>query len=385
MSQALAREHLHYVDMIRVLTIGLVIGTHVLALEPIAPTIGLGAVTIVFHVSREVFFLLTAFVLTYSTTRRKPHWPSFWRKRFLFVAVPYLTWTVLYFLADGPPLRADVFWQDLLTGTARYHLYFLLVSMQIYLVFPLIRELLRATRGRHGAVLAACAAFQVLFSLFVQKGWTAGVLTGWLHFPDALLPSYLGYVVAGAIAGEHREELVAWTRANFRLVLAGCWSTIFVGVGIYAGQVFIGGETPLAASGVWQPAVVVESAGIAWAFLALGLRWQDRGLPGKRLIQSTSDASFGVYLIHPLILQYLLTGAAAIGLITLAGTLPPALVLVLMVAVLVPLVYLLSGLTAAALRHTPASLALAGRARRRTPANSRKRLDPALATTGGMR
>ncbi len=93
MSQAPTREHLHYVDLIRVLTIGLVIGTHVLALEPIAPTIGLGALTIVFHVSREVFFLLTAFVLTYSTARRRTHWPSFWRKRFLFVTVPYLTWT----------------------------------------------------------------------------------------------------------------------------------------------------------------------------------------------------------------------------------------------------------------------------------------------------
>lgn len=385
MSQAPVREHLHYVDLIRVLTIGLVIGTHVLALEPIAPTIGLGAVTIVFHVSREVFFLLTAFVLTYSTARRKPHWPSFWRKRFLLVAVPYFTWTVLYFLADGPPLRASVFWQDLLTGTARYHLYFLLVSMQIYLVFPLIRGLLRVTRGYHRALLAASAVFQVLFSLFVQKGWTAGVLTGWLHFPDALLPSYLGYVVAGAIAGTHREELVAWTRANFRMVLAGCCGTIAVGVGVYLGQVLIGGETPLAASGVWQPAVVVESAGIALAFLVLGLRWQDRGLSGRRLVGSTSDASFGVYLIHPLVLQYLLTGAAATGLVTLAGALSPALVLVLMVAVLVPLVYLLAGLTAAALRRTPASLALAGRARRRTPSNIRKSPDPALATTGGIR
>jgi peptidoglycan/LPS O-acetylase OafA/YrhL len=83
-------EHLYYVDLIRVLTVGLVIGMHVLALAPVAPTVQIGALIIVFHVSREVFFVLTAFVLTYSTGRRKVRWPKFWRRRYLFVVVPYV-------------------------------------------------------------------------------------------------------------------------------------------------------------------------------------------------------------------------------------------------------------------------------------------------------
>ena len=45
--------------------------------------------------------------------------------------------------------RSLVFLVALVTGTASYHLYFLLVSMQLYLVFPLLRRLLRATAGRH--------------------------------------------------------------------------------------------------------------------------------------------------------------------------------------------------------------------------------------------
>ncbi|GLY65640.1 acyltransferase [Amycolatopsis taiwanensis] len=358
-------EHLHYVDLVRVLTVGLVIGLHVLALAPVPPTVGLGALIIVFHVSREVFFLLTAFVLTYGTSRRKPHWPSFWRKRYLFVVVPYLTWTLLYFFADGPPFKVDVLGQQLLTGTARYHLYFLLVSMQIYLVFPLIRALLRATVRYHGWLLAGGAAFQLLFSLAVQQDWPAGVLTGWLHFPDALLPSYLGYVLAGAIAGWHREELIAWTRAHARVVFAGCAGAIALGVGGYLAQVFLAGQTPLAASMVWQPAVAVESVAIAWAFLALGLRWQDRGRPAHRPIVSTSDASFGIYLIHPLVLQGALLGAGATGLVDAAQAAPTALVLLFLVAVALPAIYLVSGLVTAVVRRTPASLALSGRARRR--------------------
>src|SRR5947199_5035932 len=127
--------------------------------------------------------------------------------------------------------------------------------MQIYLVFPLIRWLRRVTRAHHGVLLAGCAACQLLFSLAVQRGWSAGPLTGWLRFPDALLPSYLGYIMAGAITGWHREELVDWTRGHVRPVLAGCAATVALGVGVYLGQVFPGGQSPLAASVVWQPAV----------------------------------------------------------------------------------------------------------------------------------
>ena len=43
---------------------------------------------------------------------------------------------------------------------ARYHLYFLLVSMQIYLLFPLIRWVLRKTEGYHRWLLAAAVAYQ---------------------------------------------------------------------------------------------------------------------------------------------------------------------------------------------------------------------------------
>jgi len=379
------REHLHYVDLVRVLTVGLVIGLHTLALDPLTPTIGIGGLIIVFHVSREVFFLLTAFVLTYGTSRRKPRWPAFWRKRYLFVVVPYVTWTVLYFFADGWPYQLGNLVQELLTGSARYHLYFLLVSMQIYLVFPLIRGLLKVTERRHGVLLAVAAVYQLTFALFVQQGWGLGPLTGWLQFPDALLPSYLGYILAGAVAGWHREALVSWTRAHFRRVLAGCVGTIAVGVGVYLGQVWLGGEPPLAASIVWQPVIAVESVGIAWAFLALGLRWQDRGLRGRRFVMSTSDASFGVYLIHPLILQYALAGATSLGLLAFAASVPNALVLIFLVGVLIPVVYLVAATITTFIRRTPLSLALTGRARRRPPAPTPEPENLALATSGGMR
>jgi peptidoglycan/LPS O-acetylase OafA/YrhL len=386
-------EHLHYVDLVRVLTVGLVIGVHVLLSPLVAPTVQLGALAIVFRVSRNVFVLLMAFVLIYSTGRPTVRWPKFWRRRYLFVVVPYVVWTVIYFFADGGPsaplaARAGEFVHELLTGTARYQLYFLLVSMQLYLVVPLIRGLLRITQRHHRLLLAGCAAFQLLFSLAEQQQWSAGPLTGWLRTPDALLPTYLGYILAGAVAAWHREELIQWTRRRMRLVFGGCAAIVALGVGVYLAQALLAGEPPLVASVEFQPIVAVESVAIAWAFLAAGLLWQQRGLPARRLVGAGSDASFGIYLVHPLILQAAEIAAVATGIVGLAQTVPTGLVLVVLIAIVMPAIYLVSGLFTAVARRTPASLALTGRARLRPsqPSVSAQGSDElALANIGGIR
>ncbi|HJP78466.1 MAG TPA: acyltransferase [Pseudonocardiaceae bacterium] len=356
------KRHLHYIDLVRVLTVALVIAVHVLGQEQLPPTLTAGALLAVGHVSREVFFLLTAFVLVY-TYRGKPVRPfSFWRKRFLYVGVPYVAWSLIYFLADNAQLdpasaALATFGHSLLDGAARYHLYFLLVSMQIYLFFPLIRALLKKTQRHHIVLLGLSSTYQILFYLAIQRQWITGP-------QDAWLTSYLGFVVAGGIAAWHAEALADWTRAHLREVFTGAWVTIGIGLAVYFGEVVLGGQNPLVASDVFQPVTVIESAGIAWAFLGLGLRWQERGRAAGKLIHAGADASFGIYLAHPLLIQALFMGTSAIGLDALAQHAPTVAVLVEMV-VFVPLLYLASGLLAVGLRRTPFSLALAGRARLR--------------------
>ncbi|HEX4224070.1 MAG TPA: acyltransferase family protein, partial [Pseudonocardiaceae bacterium] len=239
-------------------------------------------------------------------------------------------------------------------------------SMQVYLVFPLIRALLKATRRHHFVLLGLSAAYQVLFYLAVQRNVSMGALTWLLRQPDAWLTSYLGFVIAGGIAAWHAEALVDWTRARMSWVVTGAVATVGIGLAVFFGEVFIGGQNPLIASDVFQPVTVVESVGVAWAFLALGLRWQDRGRKAGRLMRAGGDASFGVYLAHPLLIQALFIATSAVGLTTLAQRAPTVSVLVEMV-VFVPLLYLASGLLTAGFRRTPFSLALAGRARAQRP------------------
>jgi peptidoglycan/LPS O-acetylase OafA/YrhL len=389
--------HLHSVDVVRVLTIALVIGVHTTSQQPGGLGAVNGALLNVMHVSREVFFLLTAFVLSYSYRDRAPaRWWGFWRRRYWLIGVPYLAWSLTYFFARGErawpighALRA--FGAMVIDGTASYHLYFLLVSMQMYLVFPLLRRLLWATRRRPAWLLVPAAAYQLAVYTLAQVHPDLGPFTKWLHDPSPYLSTYLGFVIAGGVAAMHADAFLAWTRDHARWIYAGCAVSVVAGVAVFFVQLWGLGQPPIVASSVFQPVVVVESIAVAWTFLALGLAWQARRTPGRRFVRAAADASFGVYLAHPLLLQGLLAASAATGLTAAAARLPDALVTAVSMVIVVPLIYLTCAAAADVIRRTPLSLALTGRTRHR-PGSPKPMPAPTAvpgpevpATAGGMR
>ena len=310
---------------------------------------------------------------------RQVRWLRFWRVRYLLVVPAFVAWTVIYFLADNPrldPLSAAVtpLWHDLLTGNARYHLYFLLVTMQLYLVFPLVRWLLRRTEGHHGALLGAAAVYQVALSLLVQHQVSAPFpVGGFLHSPSEWLPSYVLYVIAGALAGWHFERLAAFTRRHARTAWLLAVAAAAAGVGTYCAEHLAGRQTPVVASTVWQPVVIVETFGFAWGLLAAGLRWSDRGAKGRRLAAAGADCSFGIYLAHPLILQGMQIVARHAGVQEPVTHAPPPVELAVLLGLCVPIVYGISWVVAYGLRRTPLSLVLTGRRMKTIPAMPRVR------------
>jgi peptidoglycan/LPS O-acetylase OafA/YrhL len=366
------RAHVQALDLVRVLVVAFVVGVHTMAFT-IPTTTPAGAFITVFHTSRELFFLLTAFVLVYNYGHR-PHidWLPFWRKRYMLVLPAYLAWSLIYFLFDHERLDPFTgalasFGGDLLNGTARFHMYFLLVTMQVYLAFPVLRWLLRRTAGHHLIVFAVAFAYQIVFSLAVQHHLVTSGVVGWyLGNPSPWLPSYPFYVLAGGLAAWHFESLAAFTRRQAQLAGPVIVAGLCAGLGSYA-LALAAGHSPLKASTVFQPAVVIESICFGWALLAVSMYWADRGARHGKLISTGADGSFGIYLAHPLLLQGLLALAAATGVRDAVRTAPVGLQLAVVFGVAVPLVYGLAAVVTVLVRPTPLSLPLTGRrARHRT-------------------
>jgi surface polysaccharide O-acyltransferase-like enzyme len=104
-----------------------------------------------------VFVMLSGFSLYYADMNRP--WDSclqFYAKRLKKVFIPYIIWSLLYILyswiSSGKAPRVDSIPMTLLHGQASYHLYFIIIIMQLYLLYPLLRVLFRKHAGHALAV-----------------------------------------------------------------------------------------------------------------------------------------------------------------------------------------------------------------------------------------
>jgi surface polysaccharide O-acyltransferase-like enzyme len=353
----------------RVVTVVGVIAVHSTSILLPAGDQVAGAVLTVLHTTREVFVLLSAFVLAYSVRGRITARRPFWRRRLALVALPYAVWSAIYLLADGHLTGAGAvlsrYGRDLLTGGARYHLYFLLLTLQLYLIFPWVLGWLDRHRHLHQHILVASLGGQLLFTAAVHYRLPLPPpFSSWLASPGSWLPSYQLYVVAGALLALHYEAVFGWLRRHSRLVGLGAMAAAAAGLGSYLIDVHVMGLTALRASEVFQPVVVLESLAFAAAELTAGLWIAARAdQPRRHRLERGGDLSFGIYLAHPLVLQAVAATGVSTVLAGLGGSMGEAIVLL----AVVPLIFLVTGLGVDLLRRTPASLALTGRPTRTIP------------------
>ncbi|WP_051343068.1 acyltransferase [Pseudonocardia spinosispora] len=361
-----ATDHVYPVDMVRALTFGCVIAVHTISTVNAVYSVPWNGAVMLLHFTREAFFVLTAFVLT-SRYRLDPVRPRpFWRRRFLLVGVPYLVWSVIYtglgWVTAPVPATAElgVLVRNIATGTAWFHLYFLLISLQFYVLFPLFQRLLRATRGRHTWLVATSAVLQALTYLWLHDPAPVGVKAAVLPYAGVCFLSYQFFLVAGGVAALHRAQLEAWLVTHRRWVLSAVVVTGLVAEGRYIWSVTHGATAEFAAD-VFQPVIAVWSVAVVAAIYTVGVRWAMRRDDGRlsRFVERASDRSFGVFLVHPTILWAL----------TVAGPTSPAAYLPAPLSSLA--VYPVAVLGALAfveiMRRTPLSLVLTGKRWMRTP------------------
>jgi peptidoglycan/LPS O-acetylase OafA/YrhL len=362
------------IDALRVLSCFSVVVVHAVG-GPYPPdSVGIGVTNFLLHYSREIFFFVSALVLvrTYyprvGADGRLPDETGFRLRRLRLVGVPYLWWTTIYYAVSiFHDREAEPFGQVLndiplrwvylvVTGKGDYHMYFMLVTLEYAVLFPLVLRLLRRTEGWHLLVLGGSLLLQSATLYYYQ--WVYLPDDGWRGtVGDASLLAYQFWLVLGAIVGLHVQRCHRWMVAHWRWVLG--FLPVAAGILLWIYYAQLPDRGALGASSPLQPVMILWSLAVLGVLYLASVWIMEHGSARVRSTFSyLAQLSFGIYLAHPMVLDVVLAVLRHLGL--MAPTVWVSLVsLVLTTSVTVAV--------CAALHRTRLSMSLMGR----------RRLDPA--------
>ncbi|WP_052890492.1 acyltransferase [Thermogemmatispora carboxidivorans] len=370
------RPHVYELDPLRACTALSVIAVHVLAATAYLNGSGPGyaiqnAFLVAFHFTREIFMFVTAFALVYVYNGRRFPLGQFWRKRSLGVIFPYVFWSLVYVVVNTHPSSWSTFFKtalfDVATGNASYQLYYILLTLQFYLIFPLFMGLLKRWQRHPWLLLLGSFVLQVLL-FYVDYHTVQRSSDPFWHtvavYQDRIVLMYQFYFVLGGLAALYFEQVRAFVLRHARLIIITFMITLLALWVHFAEQISVYREPMGYATSVLQPSMVFYSVAVIGLALWLCCRW-GIGLASRaghevskrlsvRFWGLCSDASFGVYLIHVLILNQLRG--------SLLSFLPESWPVALRVILLWCAVATLSLAVSSALMYTPWLSRLVGRA-----------------------
>jgi peptidoglycan/LPS O-acetylase OafA/YrhL len=354
------KPRLDHVDAMRPVKQAGVVSTHTLLAFAPATAITVGGALMLLHVTRESFLFISACMLTYGyADLDRIGYRYFYRRRAVTVALPYVCWTVIYFFVTLPgssftPWSGTVHFGYLL-GTGYYQLYYLVVIMQFYVVFPALFWLVRRTTGHHVLLLAASFVLQVAITSLMHWQILPAAMRG--YWATRECTSYEFYLVAGMIVALHLDDVHHWLLRNGWRIF---WAT--VAAAAIAEAWFVMANDHVigwlgSASDPLQPVVIPFNIGAIACLYLFGV-WlvaPERARRIRVLARSGSDNSYGIYLAQMLFVYALEDLAWR----SLDHVVPWPVV----AAVGVAIVFLSCVLLTSILARTPLAAALTGRKR----------------------
>lgn len=314
------RPYLHHVDLIRTVTFSLVIFVHCLTQTTNEFTsLPVNTTSLLLHFTRNTFFALTGFVLMYQNFDKSDFSAlSFWQRRIKLVIYPYVIWSAVYWvvkmwlagkLTEIPTSLTNFFYQ-LSWGLSGFQMYFLFVMLQVYLVFPLVVWLLRATAGHHLIVVGVSLVLQfAITSTITHWNPPASVATHWWHHYATFIP-YQFFILYGAVAAVHRQRIGTWLRGKGWWLFGALIVTAAIAVGSYLGGVWFAGKPVHDNNSAFYPTLVPFLIVAMTCLYAVALHWAENRRAHTprfaRAVKYASNRSFPVFLVHVLVLTLIM-------------------------------------------------------------------------------
>ncbi|MCF6410092.1 acyltransferase [Pseudalkalibacillus salsuginis] len=269
---------------------------------------GFHFMNVFFKFGTTTFILLSSFVLFYTYYHRqldRKLMIRFYKRRLLYILLPYTLFSIAYFFGpfsnypffqgvDKEAVRS--FFISMLTGKAEGHLYFVFISVQLYLMFPLFLWLLKKYPSTCKYLVLIGFASQWAFVL-LNHHYLHITLKGSIAF------SYFSFYFTGAFLGIYYHQIIDWLKQNraksimYQVMLMSMWISV-AGIHIWMWYVtrIKGTQLPLFMfEGVWNAHTFLS------AIVLIVMSHYIFKLASSRIVNTLIHLgvlSFGIYLVH---------------------------------------------------------------------------------------
>lgn len=241
----------------------------------------------VLNISVAGFIFLSGFL-----TKLDLETKVFYKKRILTVLVPYLIFSVLYSIPEIMHLNLldslKLLAKNVITSEGKYHLYYLVVYIQLVLITPL---LVKIVKQKNKILDVTILLIQPLFIACVYLGIISNNILKIAPWYVIVFPAWLSYYYLGLVVGNRVKSVKA---SGVLLLAAFVLSSIF----------------QITETLIWKKGGAISDI----YYTQLRITALVQNIPGMlllakiamskkritaRLLERVGDASFGIYLLHP--------------------------------------------------------------------------------------
>lgn len=250
-----------------------------------------------------LLFMLSGYLLLSARDDILP----FFKKRLPKILIPLFAWTVLYLWWDGAFAESASFpdlillpIKSFLANSGHFHLWFLYALLGLYLVTPILRRFVQSASDMEllyaiGIWFAASFVFE-LFSHLTGYGLAL--------FAQPYISGFLGYYLAGYYLGRREYSAKTIWFAVALVILSVAGKTLWAYSLTADGGKF---DTNLFDYLKWH-VVLLSLAGFI-AFKCAAHFIEQRISPSvERILVTVSKATFGIYLVHIMVLKFMNDG-----------------------------------------------------------------------------
>lgn len=224
---------------------------------------------------------------SYSYKNNKFNYLSFLKKRLPKVLIAYFVWCVIYYAVyirmGYYTLNIGFFMKSVLQGTMSYHLYFVIIIVQMYIAGPIFFLILKNNEKKI-PILIFAGIITYLSAEFIR-----------FNLSDRLFLKYMVFYMLGIYVTMEYNKYLKWIKKNIIFIISGyILMSIIYTVATFSNSVFN--------TFVW---FIFSSISILLVY-SIGLLMKDKLKGIYSFIKVFGQSSYYIYLMHPLVLTIMI-------------------------------------------------------------------------------